>query len=329
MKILFVELPGFRQPWFDDFCTEMPRGSEVRIYDRARSFAEQVKGVRVVVDQAPGTTSAEMAKAAAHAGVELWQFLATGLDQVNVPEMQAMGLTVANVPGQFSAAALAEHALLLMLCFAKHLTDSSDNVRRGMFYAPLNYELCGSRLGVVGLGASGTALTRIARTLGMRVCGIDAVRVPDRTVNELGLEWAGGPQDLRRLLEDLDYLSLHVPLNERTRNMIGREEFASMPDRAVLINVARGGLVYEKALIEALQAKLIRGAGLDVFVSEPLDPAHPLLHLPNVIATPHIAGMTSGTTKRRARAAAENVARLMCGKELLYTIADGVTEKVR
>jgi phosphoglycerate dehydrogenase-like enzyme len=325
MRILYVELPGFRQPWFDEFRGALPLGCEVAIYDPASPFAEQVKGVRAVVDQAPGKTTAEMVEAGAQAGVELWQFLSTGLDQVDVERMTAMGLKVANTPGQFSAVALAEHALMLMLCFAKQLSDSSENVRRGVFYSPLNFELSGACLGIAGLGASGTALARIARALGMTVRAIDAIPIAAATVDELGLEWVGGPRDLPQFVEAVDYLSLHMPLMEATRRIVDRGTFKVMRDSAVLINVARGGLVCEDALIEALENGFIRGAGLDVFASEPLDPSHPLLHLSNVIATPHVAGMTSGTATRRGRAAAENVARLLEGRDILYSAPEGLS----
>jgi phosphoglycerate dehydrogenase-like enzyme len=117
-----------------------------------------------------------------------------------------------------------------------------------------------------------------------------------------------------------DYVSLHVPLTSKTRHLIGRHAFEQMKQPAYLINVARGEIVDQPALIEALQTGRISGAGLDVFAQEPLDTSNPLLHMDNVITTPHIAGSTRGTSRRRGRAAAENIDRVAQNLPILYQV---------
>jgi phosphoglycerate dehydrogenase-like enzyme len=235
----------------------------------------------------------------------------------------ASGMRLANTPGLFSAVALAEHALFLMLCFAKRLRDSERNVRSGRFHGPVNDELHSRTLGMVGFGASARELAARARAFGMPRLAIDARVISAADRDAFGLAFAGSPDDLEHLLRQSDYVSLHVPLTPATRHMLGPEQLAAMRPGAVLINVARGAVVDQPALVEALRARRIRGAGLDVFDGEPLPPEHPLLHLENVIATPHVAGATDGTSRRRGAAAAENVMRIGAGLPPLYEIGPG------
>jgi len=253
-------------------------------------------------------------------GVKLWQVIGTGLNHIDVNYLVAKGVPIANTPGIFSGIALAEHALFLMLCLAKNLDESRRNVRSGVYYHPMNEELEGKTLGLVGFGGSARELAKRCWALGMRVLAIDAVEAPRAVQEEYHLSFFGGPQDLDILLKQSDYLSLHTPLTSKTHHLINRESFMLMKPMAVLINVARGEIVDEAALLEALQTGRIRGAGIDVFTQEPPDPSHPLLHMENVITTPHIAGGTRGTSQRRGKAAAENVHRVAEGLPPLYQV---------
>src|SRR5205823_3160068 len=134
------------------------------------------------------------------------------------------------------------------------------------------------------------------------------------------IEFAGQPTDLQYVASQADYLSIHAPLTKATRHMIGRQVFEAMKPSAILINVARGEIVDEVALIEALRSGKIGGAGLDVFSREPIDPDHPLLKLANVVATNHVAGVTTGTSRRRAAAVAENIRRVAEGLPIQYRV---------
>ena len=260
--------------------------------------------------------------AALAARVRLWQVLGTGVDHVDVAYFLEKGLALANTPGPFSAVALAEHAMFLMLYFAKRFDEHVRNLRSSVFYLPLSEELAGKTLGLVGLGASGQALAARSKAMGMRIVAVDAAEIPQKKLDELGVEVFVGPSDLKTVLEQGDYVSLHVPLTSKTRHMIDRRALAAMKPTAVLINVARGEIADEAALVEALESGGIRGAGLDVFAEEPLPADHPLLQLPNVVATPHTAGQTYGTSRRRGEACAENVERIAQGLDPLYQITE-------
>ena len=198
---------------------------------------------------------------------------------------------------------------MLILNFAKIL----DYNRAGKPQRLVCQELAGLTLGLVGFGASARELAQRAWSLGMRIMAIDIVEFPQAVLNKYHVEFFGKPAQLDRVLAAADYLSLHLHLHAKTRKMIDERALDLMKPSAVLINVARGGLVDEAALSEALQTRRIRGAGLDVFKDEPPDPAHPMLQMDNVIATAHTAAYTLETEQRRSAHAAENVARLAQG----------------
>ena len=310
------------QPWYDDFRTAVDKRHTVSLYDPAKSMAGQFADVEVVVDQGGSVGTRALIDAALSARVKLWQVLGTGVDHVDVAYFLEKGLALANTPGPFSAVALAEHAMFLMLHFAKRFDEHVRNLRSTVFYLPLSEELSGKTLGLVGLGASGQALAARAKAMGMRIVAVDAAEIPRARLDELGVEELATPSELKSVLGQADYVSLHVPLTSQTRHMIDRQALAAMKPTAVLINVARGEIADEAALIEALKSGRIRGAGLDVFAEEPLPPDHPFLQLPNVVATPHTAGQTYGTSTRRGEACAENVERVAEGLEPLYRITE-------
>lgn len=320
MRVLFLGAFDRLQPWYDDTLDALVPRHEVALFQPEQPLEAQFEGVNVVVDQGGSVGTRQMIDAGAAAGVSLWQVLGTGLDHVDVSYMASKGLPVANTPGTFSGPALAEHAMFMMLFFAKHHREAQAKIKNGVFYQPMNDELTGRILGLVGLGASGWELASRARAFGMRIMAIDAVDVPSADVDALGLEFCGKPDDLERLASEADYLSVHVPLVESTHHLIDKKVLGLMKQSAVLINVARGAIVEESALIEALEAGEIRGAGLDAFATEPMTPDHPLLAMDNVLATPHLAGMTDGTSRRRGQAVAENVDRLERGEPILYRV---------
>jgi len=324
MKVLYLHRPPSPlEPWYDDFVAALAGRFPVERYDPGRPLAEQLPGAGVVIDHGGFGGDRTFIDAASQAGVKLWQALSNGVDSLDVAYLSAKGLPLANTPGPFSGIGVAEHALFLMLAVAKNYHVSQRCVRSKVFYAPANDDLEGKTLGVIGLGASGRELARRAWVMGMRVLAIDVVDIPQAVRQECHLELFGNLGQLDQVLAESDYLSLHIPLTKTTRHLIDRRALGLMKPTAVLINVARGPIVDEAALVEALQAGRIKGAGLDVFEREPLDPEHPLLHLENVITTQHVAGTSVGTSKRRAQACAENVARIAQGLPALYQIAVG------
>jgi D-3-phosphoglycerate dehydrogenase / 2-oxoglutarate reductase len=319
-RVLFIP-HGRDQPWFADLVAALGTQHQLTAFDAARPAPAQFAGVDVVVDQG-GHASKGTIDVAAREGVKLWQVLGTGLDHTEVAHILGTGMRLANTPGQFSSIALAEHALFLMLCLTRQLRTAERNVRGGEFNAPMAEELDGRTLGLVGLGASGRELAQRAHALGMTVNAVDAVAVDPAVLDAFGVRWCGQVAELPRLLGDADFVSLHVPLTSQTTHLIDADRLAMMKRSAFIINVARGRIIDEAALVEALQQGRLGGAGLDVFADEPPDPGHPLLHMDNVIATPHVAGITFGTSRRRAAACAENVRRIAEGLAPLHEVVE-------
>ena len=319
VKALFLPQAGTEEPWLDDVRAALGDEAELAVFDASKEIAPQFEGVRVVIDQG-GHASRPVIDAGAAAGVELWQVLGTGLDHTDVEYILEKDIALANTPGPFSAIALAEHAMYLMLNVAKKTHEADRNLRNGTMYLPVTDELHGSTLGLVGLGASARELAVRARAFGMRVIAVDVVPASAADLAELGVDWYGSPADLVQLLEESDYVSLHVPLTRETRHMISAEMLARMKPTAVLINVARGAIVDEDALAAALSEGRLRGAGIDAYSVEPPPPDHPFLTLDNVVATPHLAGVSYGTSRRRGAACAENTLRVGRGEPPLYQV---------
>jgi D-3-phosphoglycerate dehydrogenase / 2-oxoglutarate reductase len=319
IKTLFLPQRGNEHPWLDDVVEALDGDAELVVFDPDSDLAPQFAGVRVAIDQG-GHAARPVIDAGAAAGVELWQVLGTGLDHTDVDYILGKDIRLANTPGSFSAVALAEHALFLMLYIAKNFPESDRNIRSGTMYGPINDELAGQTLGLVGLGASARDLAARANTLEMQILAIDVVEPDPATMAALGLAWVGGPEDLPHLMRESDYVSVHVPLSPATHHMIDAEMLALMKPTASVVNVARGAVVDEDALVDALRAGRLRGAGIDTFSMEPPPADHPFLTLENVVATPHVAGITYGTSRRRGAACAENVRRIADGLPPLYEI---------
>ena len=176
-------------------------------------------------------------------------------------------------------------------------------------------ELSDQELLIIGYGASGRELGRRAAAFGMRISAAD-LEAPDDPM----LARSGRAADLSGILEHADFVSLHLPISVETTHLVDAAFLRRMKRSAVLINVARGRLVDERALVEALRAGTLRGAGLDVFESEPLRAEHPLQSLDNVVLTPHVAGMTRSTSRRRAAIAVENALLVADGRPAKYVV---------
>jgi D-3-phosphoglycerate dehydrogenase len=236
-----------------------------------------------------------------------------GVDNIDVEAATKQGIYICHVPDA-NVVSVAEHVLALLLALGKHLKTLDSAVRRGDFairYKYLPGELSGKMLGVVGLGKIGREVaTRAQKGLGMQVAAFDPY-IDAESTRQLGVELHSS---LKGMLAQSDAVTLHVPLTENARGLIGSDEFGSMKPSAWFINTSRGGLVDETALIAGLETGIIAGAGLDVFESEPLDPNSPLIRLPNVILTPHVAGLTNESAIRMAVGAAEAVLDVLEGR---------------
>jgi phosphoglycerate dehydrogenase-like enzyme len=321
MKVLYLRAPSGLDGAYPDFVKAIEGRFLFEVYDPDRPPAEQFEGVGVVVDPGGAVGTRALIDAALAADVKLWQVTTNGTDHVDVAYFLEQGLPLANSPGRLSAVPLAEHVVMLILCFAKNL----DHNRAAGWQRRIGEELAGKRLGLIGFGASAREVARRAWPLGMRIMAIDPVEFTQEELDEFHVEFLGKPEQLDHLLAEADYLSLHLHLNSATRHLIDRRVFGLMKESAVLINIARGELVDEEALIEALQQGQIKGAAIDAFAEEPLSPDHPLQQLDNAILTPHCSAYTPGTPRRRMQAAAANVDRIAQG----LPPGDLVTELVR
>lgn len=318
-KILILpHAPHLRDPWLEDVAEAIDSRHKLSFFDYQAPVRPQLDGVGVVIDQGGSHSTREMADAAN--AVELWQILGTGFECFELGYWRQKRIPVANTPGEFSAVALAESAMMLMLMLAHRWNEAQANFRQRLFYGPMGRELAGSRLLLIGFGASARELAVRARAFGMRLSAVEIRDVAESERKEFGLEAVVKPEDLDRLLPECEYLSLHLHLNAKTRNIFDARRLALLQPGACLINVARGALVDEEALYASLVKGRLGGAGLDVFSSEPVDPGRPVFRLPNVITTPHIAGTTRGTSRRRAGCVASNIERVAQGLEPLYRI---------
>jgi phosphoglycerate dehydrogenase-like enzyme len=234
-----------------------------------------------------------------------------GVEHLLVPELVARPIVLTNSRGLY-ADSIAEYALALMLAHAKRLPETFAAQREHHWAPGPTHDLVGSTLVVVGLGSIGAALARRARALGLRVLG---VRRGGRPAASLA-ERVYGVDDLASALPQANYLAICCPETAETRGLIGARELALLPPGAFLVNVARGSVVDEAALIAALRSGHLGGAGLDVYATEPLPPTSPLWDLPNVIVSPHQSGMAIGWDARAIRLFLENTDRFLTGRRL-------------
>lgn len=230
----------------------------------------------------------------------------TGVDHVDVDYCRERGILVSNCAG-YSNTAVSELVFGLALSLYRRIIDCNRAVREGRDKTGLTgLELSGKTFGVIGMGAIGTRTAKLAEAFGCRVLGFN--RSPRQVAGVRMVE-------LDRLLRESDIISLHVPLTEQTRGMIGEREIGLMKRNAVLINTARGPVVDSEALAAALKAGRIAGAAVDVYETEPpIAQDHPLLAAPNVVATPHVAFATKEALYQRAVIVFDNVAGYLDGK---------------
>ena len=254
--------------------------------------------------------------------LRLVQLLSAGYDRVDIEAARKAGVPVANNGGA-NAIAVSEHTLMLMLAVLKRVVRFHNDVVAGKWRAGDSpetrvYELAGRTLGIVGLGNIGRKVARRARAFDMRVLYYDIARLTLDEEDALGVQFAL----FTELLRTSDVLSLHVPLDDSTRAMIGAAQLALMKPTAIVVNTCRGPVIDEDALCAALQAGKIAGAGLDVFHDEPPARDHPLFSLPNVTLTPHSAGPTWENWTSRFRNGFDNIARVAAGNRPRWVIPE-------
>ncbi len=242
-----------------------------------------------------------------------------GVDNIDVAFATERGIPVASTP-HANAISAAEHVIAFVAALAKQLHKYDVATRKGQFEIRNTYsavDLNGKTLGIVGFGRIGRELAaKCAAAFGMKVIAYDPY-IGEDIMRQANITRASS---LDELLGQSDFVSIHVPLTEETRGMIGARELALMKPSAFLINAARGGIVDEEALAEALHNRRLAGAGIDVFVEEPPKPQNPLLTLDNVILTPHSGALTEECVVRMATGAAEAVRDVLLGGRARYVV---------
>ncbi|MBB5173832.1 NAD(P)-dependent oxidoreductase [Texcoconibacillus texcoconensis] len=248
-----------------------------------------------------------------------------GFNNVDLEAANEKGIIVSNVT-DYCLDEVSDHAMALLLDSVRKITKLNNAVKSGTWdfkkAAPI-YRLRGSTLGLVGFGNIPQVLSQKAQAFGINVVAYDPF-VPSEVAEEHSVELVS----LDELCERSDYVSIHLPLNKKTEKIISHDQFEKMKEEAFIINTARGPVIDEKALIEALQEGKIAGAGLDVVEKEPIEQTNPLLEMDNVVLNPHAAFYSAEAEAELKRKAAENVADVLSGYFPTYIVNKEVKEKL-
>lgn len=240
--------------------------------------------------------------------------MAVGYDNIDLEKTKEYNVTICNTPDVLTDAT-ADLGFSLLMATARRIPEAVDYVKADKWqgWAPFMFagaDVYKKTLGIIGMGRIGSAVAKRASGFEMEVLYHNRSRKPEME-EELGVKYA----EKEELLRQADFVCVVAPLTQETQGMIGKEEFKLMKDTALLINVSRGPVVDETALIEALEKEEIAGAGLDVFDQEPIRADHPLLAFPQVVAVPHIGSATVSAREKMASLAARNIQLVLRGKE--------------
>jgi len=290
---------------------DLKKYGEVKLYNTKASsreeFIQRMKEAEVVINvRAYSKFMEEVFKSSP--SLKLLSILGTGTDNVDLEAATRYNVLVTNTPG-FAAVAVAEHALALMLAVARQIALIDRQVKEGKWPRGLMTQLYGKTLGLIGLGAIGGQLAKISKGIGMKAISW-TFHPSKQRAQECGVEFVS----LEDLLREADVISIHLRLTPKTQNLIGEKEFSLMKPTAIIINTARGPIINQGALVDALTERKIAGAGLDVFDKEPPSSDDALLKLDNVVLTPHNAGMTPETIEKGAQMAVDNIINYLAGK---------------
>jgi D-3-phosphoglycerate dehydrogenase len=314
------------KPWRVLLYEDMHQAGKILLSERAEivfarsldedDLTEQVKDVDAVIIRANGSVTARLMDAAPK--LKVIGRHGVGIDAIDLDAAKERGIVVCNTPVA-NVESVAEQAVGLMLAVSKHIARADKAIREGRWhvrYAYIGQELYGRTLGLIGMGRIGGRVAEICHF---------AFHMPVVYYDILSYSQAEGRLGVRRLTLDevlarADYVSLHVPLLPATRGLIGREQLGLMKKGAIVINTARGPIVDEAALVEALATGHLAGAGLDVYSVEPIAADNPLLHLENVVLTPHMSAHTDDAL-RAMSLVAEDVLRVLEGQEPVYRVA--------
>ena len=313
MKI--VVLDGYTLNPGDISWAALEALGELTVYDRtpAEKTIERIGDAQIVLTNKTRLTAEVFAAAPC---IKYVGVLATGYDVVDAAAAKKHGIPVCNVPG-YATDAVAEMVFALLLELCRHTGAHSDAVKSGEWTASPDFcfwkspltELYGKTMGIVGLGRTGQKTAAIAQAFGMRVLATSGSRALPETDT---LRYATQEE----LLAQSDVISLHCPLTDATKQLINRDTISRMKDGVLLVNIARGGLIDERALADALNSGKVAGAAVDVVSAEPIHADNPLLGAKNIIITPHIAWAARPSRERLMEQTAKNVAAYLSGQPI-------------
>lgn len=316
MKTIFVshQLPGSQ-------IHQLARRCDMRVWTQpgllpASVLAEQLSGSQgllcLLTDQINGPLIDSLPE------LEFVSSMSVGVDHIDVAALTERGIPLGHTPGVL-VDTTADAAFALLLSAARRIPEADQYVKQGNWchgsaWSPdffTGKDVSGATLGIVGLGAIGQAVAKRAAGFGMRVLGFNRSPQEIAGVENVSLE---------QLLLHSDFVSLHVALTPETANLMNADRIASMKPGAVLVNTARGGIVDEHALAEALRNGQLYAAGIDVFEKEPVEADNPLLSLANVVVAPHIGSATVLTRAKMADLAVENIAAALSGQPMPHCV---------
>jgi len=240
--------------------------------------------------------------------------MAVGYNNIDVAEAKNNGIIVTNTPGVLTETT-ADLTFALLMTTARRIVESSAYLRNGEWktWSPMQLtgqDIYGANLGIIGMGRIGQAVAKRAKGFDMNVCYYNRSRKPE-IERDLDISYL----DFDSLITESDFICILVPYSPDVYHLIGQKELEKMKENAILVNTARGGIIDETALYDALQNNVITAAGLDVFEEEPISVDHPLLTLPNVVTLPHIGSASVNTRYKMADLTAENLIKTLSGKE--------------
>jgi len=236
--------------------------------------------------------------------------LGIGTDNIDLSAASRLGIKVSNTPG-YSAAAVAEHSMALMLAAARRIPEHEIELRAGRWTRLPMIQLQGKTLGIIGFGNIGRQLASLAKGIGMRVWAWTLHPSAERE-KESGIQFV----ELDQLLSQSDVISINIRASEKTRGLVSRQALEKIKPSCILVNTARASIVDTQAMIDALRAGKLAAAGLDVFDHEPLPANDPILSLPNVVLSPHNSGMTPEAIEKGNEMVVENVIAFLHGRPI-------------
>ncbi|OIN98519.1 hydroxyacid dehydrogenase [Candidatus Desantisbacteria bacterium CG_4_10_14_0_8_um_filter_48_22] len=299
MKIAVVNSDTFGKyfPEHLERLSKIGKTEKIRV-DRGISgmeLAKKLAGFNIVIASISPVFSPEFFKN--NEDIILISRHGVGCDNIDGDSATGAGVVVTKVPGNFEEDSVAEHAVALLFDVARKICPAASAVKNGKWSDRakfLGIEITGKKVGIIGLGEIGTRFAEIMKKgFGTEILAYDPKLGPEE-IRKRGAE----PVYLEQLVKEADIISLHCPLTDETRGILGEKEFAGMKQGVIIINTARGGLIDEKALAKYLGSGKVSGAGLDVVENEPADAKHPLLKYENVVLVPHIAAYTVESLKK-------------------------------